>query len=179
MFHGTLFDAYEGREKKEEHMYSINSMLSLGAMLLLALVSLRFNSTVLENNTIEIENKVYLTAFSLADDLIEEIKEKAYDEKTIDFQAIALGQLTLPLGRETGEVWPYFDDIDDFDGYQKIVDLPHAEGYNINCRVNYVDSDGEDLSSQSFFKKVTVIVSNDYLRSPLFMSFIFSLHSKN
>ena len=159
-------------------MYSINSMLSIGALFLLALVSLRFDSTVLENNTVEIENKVYLTAFSLADDLIEEIKEKAFDEKTIDFQAIALEQLSLPLGRE-GEAWPFFDDIDDYDGYQKVVDLPHAEGYNISCRVSYVDSDGQELSSQSFFKKVTVIVSSDYLRSPLFMSFIFSLHSKN
>ena len=160
-------------------MYSINSMLTIGAMLLLALVSLRFDSTVLENNTVEIENKVYLTAFSLADDLIEEIKQKAFDERTIDFQAIGQNQLSYPLGRESGEVWPFFDDLDDYDGYQKIVDLPHAEGYNITCRVNYVDSDGKDLFTPSYFKKVTVIVSSDYLRSPLFMSFVFSLHSKN
>lgn len=159
-------------------MSGINSMLSIGAILLLSLVSLRFNSSILENNTVEIENKVYLTAFSLADDLIEEIKEKAFDERTVDFQAIDLDQLTLPLGRE-GEVWPLFDDMDDYDGYQKVVDLPHAEGYNITCRVSYVDSDGKELLTQSYYKKVNIIVSSDYLRYPLFMSFIFSLHSKN
>ena len=157
------------------------SLLSIGALLLLSLLSLHFNSSVLANSTTEIEDKVYLTAFSLADDLIEEIKEKAFDEKTIDFQAIALNQLT-PSGMltyESGESWPYFDDIDDYNGYQKQVDLPNAEGYKVFCKVNYVDSDGNDVGVQSFFKKVTITVTSKYLRDPFYMSFIFSLHSKN
>jgi hypothetical protein len=157
------------------------SLLSLGALLLLSLLSLQFNSSVLGNSTTEIEDKVYLTAFSLADDLIEEIKEKAFDEKTIDFQAIALNQLTSAdmLTFESGESWPNFDDIDDYNGYQKEIDLPHAEGYNLTCKVNYVDSNGNDLTTQSYFKKVTITVTSKYLSSPFYMSFIFSLHSKN
>ena len=51
------------------------SMLSLGALILFSFISVNFNSTILENTTVETENKVYLTAFSLADDLIEEIKK--------------------------------------------------------------------------------------------------------
>jgi len=70
-----------------------NQFLSIGAIALLALVSLRFNTTVLENKTTEVENKVYLTAFSLADDLIEEIKQKAFDEQTVDWRAIPVEQL--------------------------------------------------------------------------------------
>jgi hypothetical protein len=160
---------------------SIQSFLAIGAMALLALVSLQFNTNVLENSSTEIEDKVYLTAFSLADDLIEEIKEKAFDEKTIDFQAIAVNQLTPPnsLTFETGESWPNFDDIDDYNDYKKPVSLPHAEGYELNCKVNYVDSDGNDLTTQSFYKKVTIIVKSKYLNHPVIISFIFSLHSKN
>ncbi|MDX1372626.1 MAG: hypothetical protein R3321_09145, partial [Nitrososphaeraceae archaeon] len=60
-------------------MGSTNSTLSIGALLFLSLISLRFNASVLENSTVETENKIYLTAFSLADDLIEEIKQKAFD----------------------------------------------------------------------------------------------------
>ena len=75
-------------------MAGFQSYLAIGAMTILALLSLRFNTNVLQNHTTEIEDKVYLTAFSLADDLIEEIKEKAFDQKTIDFQAIALNQLS-------------------------------------------------------------------------------------
>ena len=71
------------------------SLLALGAILLLSFISLNFNSTILQNTTVETENKVYLTAFSLGDDLIEEIKQKAFDEKTVDFQAINQNQLTV------------------------------------------------------------------------------------
>ena len=59
-------------------MSNIQSMLAIGSLFLLSMVSLNFNSALLQSNTAEIENKVYLTAFSLADDLIEEIKQKSF-----------------------------------------------------------------------------------------------------
>jgi len=158
-------------------MGSIQSMLAIGAIVLFALISIRFNSSVLQNMTVEVENKVYLTAFSLADDLIEEIKQKAFDEKTVEFQAIAVGQLSS-IGPDGGEVWPNFNDIDDYHGYKKPVALPHAEGYEVSCKVAYVNPDGSP-SGKSFYKKVEIQVTSKYLSSPLYMSFIFSLHSKN
>jgi hypothetical protein len=156
-------------------------MFALGAMIIFGMISLRFNSSVLQNNTFEIENKIYLTAFSLADDLIEEIKQKSFDEKTIDFQAIAAGQLTAhgSLGKEVSESWPNFDDIDDYDGYSKSINLPHAEGYSVTSMIRYVDASGTELTTQSYFKKATVTVSSEYLSYPVTLSFIFSLHSKN
>jgi hypothetical protein len=155
------------------------SFMSIGAIILLSLVSLSFNSAVLQNTTLETENKVYLTAFSLADDLIEEIKQKAFDEKTIDFQAINVNQLTYPPDKESGEVWPYFDDIDDYNNYIKPVSLPHAEGYTVSCIVNYSTANGDDIFVRSFYKKVIIKVTSDYMSSPLYLKYIFSLHSKN
>ena len=61
----------------------VQSFLSLGALMIFSLISLRFDSAVLQNVEVEVENKVYLTAFSLADDLLEEIKQKAFDNKTL------------------------------------------------------------------------------------------------
>ncbi len=159
-------------------MASIQSMLAIGALVIFSIVSLLFNSTVLQTSTLEIEDKVYLNAFSLADDLIEEMKEKAFDEKTIDFQAINVSQLSSVLAPE-GETWPYFDDIDDYNGYQKDIDAPHAEGYRVDCNVEYCDADGSYSASQTYYKKVTITVSSDYLRDAFQMYFIFSLHSKN
>jgi hypothetical protein len=155
------------------------SFMSIGAIILLSLVSLSFNSAVLQNTTLETENKVYLTAFSLADDLIEEIKQKAFDEKTIDFQAINVNQLTYPPDKESGEVWPYFDDIDDYNNYIKPVSLPHAEGYTVSCIVNYSTANGDDIFVRSFYKKVIIKVTSDYMSSPLYLKYVFSLHSKN
>ncbi len=162
-------------------MNSGQSMLVLGATILFALISLRFNTAILQDTTLQIQNKVNLTAFSLADDLIEEIKEKAFDQKTVDFQAIAVDQLTAAyaLGHGGSESWPNFNDIDDYNGYSKSVDLPHAEGYTVSTNVMYVDSEGSVLSTQSFYKKVTVTVASKYLNNPVTMSYIFSLHSKN
>ena len=80
-------------------------MLTIGAMLLLALVSLNFNSTVLNTSTSDMESKIYLTAFSISDNLIEEIKQKSFDQSTIDFPTTNTASLTPPasLGPEAGE----------------------------------------------------------------------------
>ncbi len=122
-------------------MGSIQSLLAIGAVVLFTLVSIRFNSSVLQNLTVEVENKVYLTAFSLADDLIEEIKQKAFDEQTVEWRSITTGELTTislfgaskDLGETTDPVT--WDDIDDYHLYSKPVSLPHAEGYTVSCTV--------------------------------------------
>ena len=106
-------------------MSNIQSILAIGSIFLLSLVSLSFNGALLQSNTVEIENKVYLTAFSLADDIIEEIKEKGFDEKTLEFPTVDPTTLTpVVLLDRDGETHPskgygppYFDDIDDYNGY--------------------------------------------------------------
>ena len=168
-------------------MSGTNSFLTIGAMALLALISLRFNTTVLQNRITEVENKVYLTAFSLADDLIEEIKQKAFDEQTIVFRSINPEELTLannfaPEVRDAGEngfpsTW---DDIDDYNGYSKLISTPHVENYTVSSTVEYVSASNQDQVSttQTFFKRITVRVTSPYLSHPVRLSFIFTLHSK-
>ncbi len=165
-------------------MSGTHSFLAIGAMALLALISLRFNATLLENRTTEIENKVYLTAFSLADDLIEEIKQKAFDEETVEWKAIPADQLS-PYS-SFGPVDPgessvsTFDDIDDYHGYLKAVSLPHVENYSVMSTVDYVSASDPDVtsSSQTYFKRITVRVTSPYLSNPVRLAFIFTLHSK-
>ncbi len=159
-------------------MNSIQSMLSIGALVLLSLSSFRFNTSVLENSTAQIENKVALTAFSLADDMIETIKQRSFDEATIKFPT-GIGNLTDPdhLGAESGESYSTFDDIDDYNNYSKNISAPHAENYHLWCEVNYVDGSNPDneISTPSFYKKVTVYVSSPYMKDDINISFIFTL----
>lgn len=159
-------------------MNSVQSMLTLGALVLLSLASLRFNTSVLENSTAQIENKVYLTAFSLADDMIETIKQRSFDEATIEFPT-GLANLTPPgsLKAEAGETYKTFDDVDDYNGYERSVSAPHAENYRVWCEVHYVDGSNPDIeiSTQSYYKKVTVYVSSPYMREDISLSFIFTL----
>jgi hypothetical protein len=161
-----------------------NQFLSIGAIALLALISLRFNNTVLETKTTEIENKVYLTAFSLADDLLEEIKQKAFDEQTVEWKAIKETNLSPYESFGTVDPGEYsvndFDDIDDYDQYSKSVSLPHAENYSVTSTVDYVTEGNQNITSatQTFFKRVTINVASPYMSHSIKLSFIFTLHSK-
>jgi hypothetical protein len=161
---------------------NVQSMLSLGALMIFSLISLRFDSAVLQNTEVEVENKVYLTAFSLADDLLEEIKQRAFDEKTVVFKAITPSALTpsASLGKESGESWPNFNDIDDYNNYSKPVSLPHAENYTITSQISYVQANNQDLVSYTptYFKRVEIFVNSPYLSHQLKLSYIFTLHSK-
>jgi hypothetical protein len=160
-------------------MNNIQSMLTMGAMILLALTSLRFNASVLQTSSTEVENKVYLTAFSLADDMIEEIKNKNFDQTTVPFPTNNPGTLTPAgsLGPESGETYATFNDIDDYNNFTKIISAPHAEDYQISCKVFYVDGSNPDnqISTQSFYKKAEVTVSSPFLTRTVKLSFIFTL----
>ena len=160
-------------------MSTNQSFFSIGALLIFSLITLRFNTSVLENSRVEIENKVYLTAFSLADDMIEEIKQKAFDASTIDFPTTDPSTLTAPgaLGHAEWEVYPNYNDIDDYNNYNKTVSAPHAEDYHVSCSVFYVDGNNPDqkVYTQTFYKKVKVTVSSPYLSNAVNLSFIFTL----
>lgn len=160
-------------------MSNIQTFLTIGAMIFLTMTSLRFNTVILENSTIEMENKVMLTAFSLADDMIEEIKVRSFDQATIKFPTASLGNLTTieKLGPETGEAYPNFNDVDDFNGYTKYVTAPHAEDYYVTTKVQYVEELNPDKvsSSRTYYKKVTVTVTSPYMRNAINLSYIFSL----
>jgi hypothetical protein len=164
-------------------MSGIQSILAIGAIWLFALISINFNSSVVHNISIEVENKSYLDAFSLADDMIEEIKQKAFDEIVVDsFYTIYPSDLSN-IGKDTGEsLRKSFDDIDDYNGLIDTVGLPYVENFKRTVKVSYADpvNFNADYGSKSFYKRVDVKVEslNNYLSSPVNLSFIFSLHSK-
>lgn len=164
-------------------MSGVNSLLSIAAIFLFSLISMRFNSVALQTVQLEIENKVYLTAFSLGDDLLEKIKQRAFDEETLVFHSINPDELTQAsnLGPDAGEnSVSDFDDIDDYKGYSMEVSLPHVEGFNIQSDINYVQEDNFDQISniQTFYKRVDITVSSPYLSYPVHIKFVFTLHSK-
>ncbi|MEJ2506730.1 MAG: hypothetical protein P8Y81_10775 [Ignavibacteriaceae bacterium] len=155
------------------------SLLSIGALIVFSLVSLNFNSSLLNNTTVEVENKVYLTAFSLAYDLIEEIRQKAFDAATVEFPTTNTSSLTsaYSLGHRSDEIYPNFNDVDDYNDFNKTVSAPHAENYRVTCKVYYVDGDDPDdiVMTQTFYKKVIITVSSPYLRNPVQLSQIITL----
>ncbi len=160
-------------------MIGVQSILAMGALILLAVLSFNFNSAVLQNSTVDVENKVALTAISLGDGLIEEMKGKSFDQTTIKFPTSNPASLTKPdsLGPDSGEFYPNFNDVDDYNGFVEHVSTPFVEDYHISCVVEYVDPNNLDnvSSTQTFYKKAIVTVTSPYMRYSVTLSYIFTL----
>lgn len=160
-------------------MGGVQTLLSLAALMFFSLTAMRFNAAVLNNSSLEMEHKVILTAISLADDMLEEIKVRAFDQNTVQLPTTSPMNLTTPtnLGPETGEIYPNFNDIDDYHGYSRLISAPHAEDYYVSVNVVYIDGDDPTKVSniQTFYKRATISVSSPYMRNEIQLSFIFTL----
>jgi hypothetical protein len=145
-------------------------------------VSINFNSAVVHNISIEVENKAYLDAFSLADDMIEEIKQKTFEDTTGTWEYPKVENDLQPIYTEEGNNRKLFDDIDDYNGYIDTVGLPYVEDFKRTVKVSFADpvNFNGNYGSKTFYKRVDVKVESikNYLSNPVNLSFIFALHSR-
>jgi hypothetical protein len=164
------------------------SILTIGAMLLLSVLVLRVNRTLLYSGGTVSTSKLGIIAISLAQSRLEEIKSKAFDENSVSASVSATTTFTLPakLGPETGEVYPNFDDIDDYNGFTRTdtvqIDPNVAKiGSNVeyfyeSCSVVYVNSATPDVASnaQTWNKKIMVNVAHKQMTDTIKVSTVFS-----
>jgi hypothetical protein len=164
-------------------MTGIQSLLAIGAIWLFALVSINFNTSIVHNISVEVENKVYLDAFSLADDIIEEIKQKPFEDTTGTWVYPKIENDLQLIYREEANDRKLFDDIDDYNNFTEVVGLPYVEDFRRTVRVRFAnpnDFTDTTYTSKSFYKRVDVTVESidNYLTNPVNLSFIFALHSR-
>ncbi|RPI65753.1 MAG: hypothetical protein EHM47_18235 [Ignavibacteriales bacterium] len=154
------------------------SMLAIGAMILLSTLILRVNNTFLSTKQVMNESKFGVLATSLATSIIEEASNRNFDHVTDGNPVISTSVLTAPgsLGKESGEVYPDFNDFDDFDGYTRTVsNLPSAI-YHISCDVNYVNVPNIEIAvaSRTWHKRITVTVASESSKDTVRLSSVFS-----
>ncbi len=156
-------------------------LLTLGALVLLSLLTLRVNSSQLTTQETMQNSKFGILAVSVASSIMEEASEKAFDENSIEDFVTSLTSLTAKgsFGIESGEnadSSSTFDDFDDFDGYTAtITDMPSAI-FDVSCTVNYVDPDvaGFTTTSNSWHKQLIVSVTSSSMVDTIKMTKIFS-----
>ncbi len=140
------------------------SLLSLGAMTLVALIVLQVNTGFVMTSSTLLDNKLNILAVSLASSIIEEASGKAFDAKTVVDAASATSDLTYSgsLGPGAGETYPNFNDFDDYNGLSTTNNNLSSAEFNISSRVNYVNSNNPDqnVSAQTWHKKITVFVTS-------------------
>ncbi len=155
------------------------SMLAIGAMILLSTLVLRVNNNLLSTNNVMNESKFGVLATSLATSIIEEANNKFFDEMTIGNPVTDSTVLTQTnsFGIDSLEVYPDFDDFDDYDGYiRTVTNLPSAT-FDIACNVDYVTINPPNIvisNSQTWHKRITVTVSSPFSQDTIRLASVFS-----
>jgi hypothetical protein len=163
------------------------SILTLLAMLLLSTLVLRVNSTLLNSGNTVTNAKLGLTAISLAQSRLEEIKSKAFDNKTVGTVVSSTSSLTSSSTKEPDNgTYPNFNDVEDYNGFSykdTVIINPHLSRDSTNWiifneldSVVYVSSSSPDQisSSQTWNKKIIVKIWQKQMTDTIKVSTIFS-----
>lgn len=153
-------------------------LLTVGAMILLSLVILRVDNGFLNTNTILYNSKFDILAVSIGTSVIEEARGKAFDDSTVNNSVSSLASLTPvnQLGPEAGEIYPNFNDFDDYNNFTKIDSTMPSAVFKIKCEVEYVTDTNPDVASNvvTWNKKITVFVTSPSMTDTVKLSSVFS-----
>lgn len=158
-------------------MHSNQLLLIAAGLGILAILILSTNTATLQNISLKLENRSTLSTISIAQSIIEEIKIKSFDENTLAGFPTSLNNLTpaSSFGPE-GEVYPAFDDVDDYNNYSRAITTNDAGTITAIVKVSYVNEDFPDITSTSitYLKKVIVELTGGNLTQKITLSRIFT-----
>ena len=167
------------------------TMITMGMLLLLIMSVISANKMITDNATAQLQAQALASSATIANDLLLEIMSKHFDGKPYDpYNAVAVGKDTtgglgtadftdaVSLGPSTTEaaacslpdssyVGSYksiavYNDVDDYNGYQRIVTFNGISGFVVDVVVYYVTSSAPDskTTSKTTFKRIQVTVSH-------------------
>jgi hypothetical protein len=154
-----------------------NMMLTIAAVFLFGLFVVAGNNLMSNNSKVAGQSEYSLTALALAQSIIDEAKAKDFDENSTGGHVVTSpSQLTASLGPEPGETIASpdtdngstgytsaqrFDDVDDYNGYSRLVNTQRAKGYLVSVQVQYVsEADPESVSgAPTYCKRMNVSVT--------------------
>lgn len=179
-----------------------NIIIAIGALVIFSVFLASSNRLMTGNTRIAEQNEYYICAVSLGQSLIDEAKSKAFDEKTVSNPVGSPASLSAVLGPDgilrpsellpspdtITSASPYtssargylskyrFDDVDDYNGYKRLVNTPRAEGFLVTCAVGYASPSSPDSPSgiPTFCKKMTVQVTSPYMADTIKLSYAFT-----
>ncbi len=138
----------------------------IGGFLLLSIFTLSINNTIRDNQETLYSSESVLNALSLAQKYIEEAEALRFDEKK---SATIPSSFTNPsrLGPDKKEYYPYFDDIDDFNGFTLTDTLSGNVPFKIQIRVFYTTLSNPDKIStrRTYFKRMVVYISSPFFKN--------------
>lgn len=139
-------------------------LLAIGALFILSLLILNINNSFSITGDVMISSKQYVLATSIGTSILEEAMSQAFDESTVNSVATSESQFVTHanLKKESGEVYPYYDDIDDYNNFTRNDSLETGT-FNLSCVVSYVNPTTPEISvtSKTWFKKIVIYVTSN------------------
>jgi MSHA pilin protein MshD len=148
------------------------TMLVLGALVIFSLLLPSLNSSLLYSDRTVTSTNAELTAISLAQKILAEASTKVFDVVCLTSHPTHATSMTAvaSLGRETGETYPNYNDVDDYKNLALVdsTSLPSVR-FTITASCDYVDPDHPaDVSANpTFVKRLRVTVTGPFLINPM------------
>jgi hypothetical protein len=148
------------------------TLLTIMAMMMLSRMVLAVNNDNAQSGG-SVEMAAYrITATSLGKSVIEEASGLAYDQLSDTVGISNPSSFTVPskLGPDAGEVYPHYNDFDDFNGLQRIDSISGSAVFVTNVTVQYVNIVSNVISvssTQTYNKLMTVKVSSKFMTDTL------------
>jgi len=136
-------------------------------MIIFSLILLSATSMIQRNTYMQIEGELEQEVIALAQDVIEEARTLEFDQVSIGAKTPPKnipGDFTSPSGLGPGSATKrsQFDDFDDFNGWEDVIETEHGK-FNIRAEVFYVDDNFNKVNYRTTFKKLKVYISSKYL----------------
>jgi type II secretory pathway pseudopilin PulG len=158
----------------------------MAGMVLFSILVTNTNASFVRNTTMMVESEVEYSAITIAQSIIDEARTKAFDRILVGSTnilgdpdninpALVPGSFTSPngLGPDAGEVYPNFNDFDDFDN----LTLTRSTGYGdfeITVSVFYVNPNNPatNVGARTISKRIVVNVTNDFIPNGVTLNYI-------
>lgn len=139
-------------------------MIGIVALGLVTFTLLNFNRGSISTQDSMIYNKSFILATTVAQSVLDEINSKAYDEEIVNGTKIfSANDFSDVLKKESGETYPNFDDIDDYNDFSRSDSIPQMGVFNISVKVGYLTDDLEPTGSPTYNKSITVRITSPSL----------------
>ena len=163
------------------------TMITMGMFVLLVMSVISANRMLMQNSEFNLQTEALIESSTIANDIFQEAQSKKFDEFAGDAGTDSVSVFTLPnlLGPSNSErdsvgslpdssynghyrSIKAYGDVDDYNGYSRIVSADSANGiriggFSVTVRVFYVDPSNPDslVNFRTFFKRVEVNVKHD------------------
>lgn len=162
----------------------------MGAMVLFSLFANNANDGIVRGSTLLTQVEVEYSAIAFGQTIIDEARSRDFDEVTVPTDPDEIGIVgntgllgvngypagfTAPqaLGIDTGEIYPNFDDFDDYHELRLVRESAYGD-YSITAIVEYLDEDDFSTasSSRTNVKRLSVRVDHPNLLNPIIIPYV-------